>query len=176
MKYLTAWFYSEAGYSLSAPPAAMRKHPRLEVGDIFFHVVTHLEDPQMWLWMETASGRQIWKQIVKGETRREDNRRLTVVWDAKKNAKKPNWVTESWYKKMKDSAKVQGKGKAPGEYFCSPLPRVVDQSCALISSRSLKNDVLTYTINDRLRVGRCGPNIPIQMCVRVDRNEESRRI
>ena len=122
VKYLTAWFYSEAGYSLSAPPAAMTKHPRLEVGDIFFHIVTHLEDPQMWLWTQTASGRRIWKQIAKGETRREDKRRLTVTWDAKKNTKKPNWVTESWYKKMKDSPKAQGKGKAPGEYFYQYLP------------------------------------------------------
>ncbi|KAI1788721.1 hypothetical protein LXA43DRAFT_1024227 [Ganoderma leucocontextum] len=115
-KYLTAWFYSEAGYSLSAPPTGMAKHPRLEVGDIFFHVVTHLEEPQMWIWVEASGGRRSWKVVVKGESRREDNRRLTVALDSKKNTKKPVWVSDTWYKKMviKDTAKSKGKEKATG--------------------------------------------------------------
>ncbi|PIL28484.1 hypothetical protein GSI_08522 [Ganoderma sinense ZZ0214-1] len=112
-KYLTAWFYSEAGYSLSAPPTGMAKHPRLEIGDLFFHVVTHLEEPQMWMWVETSDGKRLWKIVVKGESRREDNRRLIVGSDSKKTVKKPVWVTDTWYKKMvmKDTAKNKGKGK-----------------------------------------------------------------
>nr|VWO98239.1 4'-phosphopantetheinyl transferase (EC (Colibactin biosynthesis phosphopantetheinyl transferase ClbA) (Putative 4'-phosphopantetheinyl transferase) [Ganoderma boninense] len=110
-KYVTAWYYSEAGYSLSAPPTGMAKHPDLKAGDIFFHVVTHLEEPQMWVWVELSSGRCLWKVVVKGESRREDNRRLTVGLDSKKGAKKPVWVTDTWYKKMKDTARSKGKGK-----------------------------------------------------------------
>ena len=70
----------------------------------------------MWMWVEAADGRRLWKVVLKGESRREDNRRLTVGSDSKKGTKKPVWVTDTWYKKMKDVAKGKGKGKAMGKH------------------------------------------------------------
>nr|VWO96512.1 BfmS [Ganoderma boninense] len=124
VKFTTSWFYSEAGYSLSAPPSGMTSHPRLAVGDLFFHVVTHLEEPQMWMWLQSSNGKRSWKAVVKGDSRRIDNRRLTVSWDPKKGVQKPVWVTDTWYKKTWESGAAKGKGRGRDNSNPIPFPSV----------------------------------------------------
>ncbi|KAI0744435.1 hypothetical protein C8Q76DRAFT_788972 [Earliella scabrosa] len=116
VRYDTAWFYSNGNYSLSAPPPAMAKHPELKLGDIFFHCAPHLQEPQMWVWMERAGGQPFWTAVYKGDVRPEDDRKLAIGQDDD-GLPKPNWVTHEWYRKLgykerQAARKSKGKAKA----------------------------------------------------------------